>query len=162
MRRGLRGGICGLTVLFSTWASVVSQELPRSTKADLGHLAWLAGVWVSADGNVKVEERWTPAEGGSMLGVSRTIKGGKLVAFEFLRIAERDGSVAYLAQPGGRCPATAFPATQIEASSVTFENLTHDFPKRIRYAKRPDGSLEASIAGTPEQPKESWVFKRVQ
>jgi hypothetical protein len=162
MRKVLRCGFFGLVVGLSPFTGAGSQELSRTAKADLAQLAWLAGGWVSTDGGAKVEERWTPAEGGAMLGVSRTIKGGKLVAFEFLRIAEREGTVAYLAQPGGRYPPTVFPVTQIDGSSVTFGNPKHDFPKTIRYAKRPDGTLEASIAGTADQPKESWVFKRVQ
>jgi hypothetical protein len=36
------------------------------------------------------EERWTPPA-GAMLAVSRTLKGDRMVAFEFLRIVERDG-----------------------------------------------------------------------
>jgi hypothetical protein len=39
-----------------------------------------------------------------MLGTSRTVRGGKLIAFEFLRVVERDGGWVYVAQPGGAPP----------------------------------------------------------
>jgi hypothetical protein len=147
-------------VLSQQLTSAVPQDpAPPQVTADLGQLGWLAGTWVSANGGATVEERWTPAAGGSMLGVSRTLKGGRMVAFEFLRIAEREGKLVYLAQPGGRAPATPFTASQIDAASVTFENPQHDFPKRIRYSRRADGTLEASVGGAAGQPTQSWVFK---
>jgi hypothetical protein len=37
--------------------------------------------------------------------------------------------------------------TAIDDSSATFENPSHDFPKMIRYALKPDGTLEATISG---------------
>ena len=80
-----------------------------------------------------------------MLAVSRTLKGDRMVAFEFLRIVERDGRLIYIAQPDGR-PPTEFTLTAITADSVTFENPMHDFPKMIRYTKRADGALEARVS----------------
>ena len=53
----------------------------------VAQLAWLAGTWSGGDGPVSVEERWTLPAGGAMLAVSRTIKGDRMVAFEFLRIS---------------------------------------------------------------------------
>ena len=93
-----------------------------------------------------------------MLAVSRTVKNGRMVAFEFLRIVEKDGTLFYVAQPGGR-PPTEFALTAIEAASARFENPAHDFPKMIRYAKRADGKLEARISdgGTNA---ETYVFER--
>ena len=67
--------------------------------------------------------------------------------FEFLCIAERGGSLAYLAMPGARTPATVFVATEVTPTSVTFENPSHDYPQLIRYALTPDGGLETTIAG---------------
>ena len=72
----------------------------------------MEGTWVSSAGARIVEERWTPPGGGTMLAVSRTLSGERLVEFEYLRIVERDGSLVYIAQPGGR-PPTEFPLTRI-------------------------------------------------
>lgn len=96
-----------------------------------------------------------------MLAVSRTIVGGRLTEFEFLRIVERDGRLVYVAQPNGR-PPTEFAMTRLDSTSVTFENPEHDFPKMIRYNARADGALVASVAGAAGQGERSWVFARTR
>jgi len=93
-----------------------------------------------------------------MLAVSRTIKGDRMVAFEFLRIVERDGTLIYIAQPGGR-PPTEFRLSTITADSAIFENKAHDFPKVIAYTKQPDGTLEARV-GDGGQKGETFRFRR--
>lgn len=128
--------------------------------AMLGGLAWLSGTWDGTLGTAAIEERWTPAEGGSMLGTSRTVRNTAVTSFEFLCIAERGSSLVYSAMPNGRAPATDFLLTAIDASSATFENPGHDFPKKIRYALRPDGSLEATISGDRGQRAMAFVFTR--
>lgn len=131
------------------------QPQTRATISDVG---WLAGAWQGGDGPMSIEERWTTPAGGAMLAVSRTIKGDRMVAFEFLRIVERNGSLVYIAQPSGR-PPTEFALTQVSKESATFENPAHDFPKVIRYAKRSDGGLEARISDGGQK-GETFVFRR--
>jgi hypothetical protein len=129
-----------------------------AARGTLTQLAWLAGTWSGANGPVAFEERWTAPAGGVMLAVSRTLKGERLVAFEFLRIVERDGGLVYIAQPNGR-PPTEFTATAIAAGDATFENPMHDFPKMIRYTKRADGSLEARVSDGGKK-GETFLFKK--
>ena len=95
-----------------------------------------------------------------MLAVSRTITGERLVAFEFLRIVERDGGLVYIAQPNGR-PPSEFVLTAIDANAATFENPAHDFPKMIRYTRREDGGLEARVSGSNGERAQSFVFTRL-
>jgi hypothetical protein len=80
-----------------------------------------------------------------------------MVAFEFLRIIERDGSLVFIAQPNGG-PPTEFTLTAITEDSATFENPMHDLPKMIRYSKRADGSLEARVSDGGQN-AEVFVFK---
>jgi hypothetical protein len=127
-------------------------------RGTVSQLAWLAGTWSGESGPVTFEERWTTPAGGAMLAVARTLKGDRMVAFEFLRIVERDGGLVYVAQPNGR-PPTDFVLTELTAESATFENAAHDFPKMIRYAKRADGTLEARISDGGQR-AQSFVFKR--
>jgi len=117
-----------------------------ASSADLEGLGFLAGVWRGSSGDALIEERWTDAEGGMMLGVSRTIVSGKTVAFEFLRIETRDDGVFYVAQPGGR-PGTDFRLTKTSSEGAVFENPEHDHPKVIRYRRNPDGTLTAEVEG---------------
>jgi hypothetical protein len=132
--------------------------------ATLGRLSWLAGTWAGPIGASTVEERWTPASGGSMLAISRTVGNttGAVTAFEYLCIAERAGSLVYTAMPNGRSPATDFTLTAIDETSAAFENPAHDYPKKIRYAVKPDGALEATISGTPAQRTTTFTFKKQQ
>src|SRR5262249_57432516 len=94
-----------------------------------------------------------------MLAVSRTLKADRMVAFEFLRIVERNGGLVYVAQPDGR-PPTDFVLTEVSADSATFENPAHDFPKMIRYSKRSDGTLEARISDGGQKGA-SFIFRRM-
>lgn len=147
----------GLTVL--AVSGLHGQRGAQPARATLSQIAWLAGNWAGGTAPLALEERWTPPLGGAMLAVSRTVKGDRMVGFEFLRIVERDGGLVYIAQPDGR-PPTEFVLTTLTSDSATFENAAHDFPKMIRYARKADGTLEARVSdGGPRG--ETFVFRRV-
>ena len=146
-----------LPLVLLVLSAAVSGQPPQPVRASIAQLTWLAGSWVGVGGPVVLEERWTPAAGGAMLAVSRTIKGNRMVAFEFLRIVERDGTLIYIAQPDGRSP-TEFRLSAITAAGATFENKAHDFPKVIAYARKPDGTLEARVSDG-NQKGETFAFR---
>ena len=135
---------------------------PAVVRATTGDVAWLAGVWAGTAGTSIFEERWTPPAGGSMLGVARSLRNDLMLSFEFLCIVERNGGLVYTAMPNGRSPATDFTLTAIDADGATFENPAHDFPKKIRYNRRPDGSVEAVISGDPGQKPQTFTFRKQQ
>ena len=149
-----------LTALALLMGLVVVQSAHKPMAATIDQVGWMAGTWVGNAGAATFEERWTPPAGGAMLAVSRTLKAGRMAAFEFLRIVERDGGLVYVAQPGGK-PPTDFTLTAVSANSATFENPEHDFPKVIRYTKRADGTLEARV-GDGGAKDETYVFQRSQ
>ena len=153
-----RHAAAALFAILAVTVPSAQTAAPRAPAA-IAAVAWIAGSWVSANGSETVEEHWTSPAGGAMLAVSRTIAGGKLAEFEYLRIVERAGGLVYIAQPNGR-PPTEFAMTKVDAHSVTFENPQHDFPKMIRYEKRGDGTIVASIAGTGGANAMSWTFGR--
>lgn len=133
--------------------------VPAKAAATIADVAWIGGVWIGGTTTV-VEERWTPPAGGSMLAISRTIRNNVMSAFEFLCIVERDVGLVYTAMPNARTPPTDFTLTQFTADSATFENPSHDFPKMIRYARRPDGSLETTVAGEGGERPQSLLLKK--
>jgi hypothetical protein len=107
----------------------------------LGRLAWLAGCWRGEAG----EECWLAPRGGMMIAVNRgPERPDEPPFFELLRIVETDEGPVLLAQPGGRSPATPFPAVEIGDSRVVFANPEHDFPQRITYWLG-GGSLKARV-----------------
>jgi hypothetical protein len=142
-----------------TSAGIGARTSQQPAHASISQVQWLAGSWAGTAGPVAFEERWTPGAGGAMLAVSRTLKADRMVAFEFLRIIERNGGLVYIAQPNGQ-PPTEFVLTSLTAQSVTFENPTHDFPKMIRYEKRADGTLEARVSDGGRK-IESFVFRHM-
>jgi len=138
----------------------MDRQAPASgqthTIADLG---WITGDWQTAPGGrAQIEEHWTKPDGGSMIGMGRTVAGGKTVEFEYLRIEQRVDAIYYVAHPKARCPGTDFKLTRRTAGEAVFENPQHDFPKRIMYRKNPDGSLTASIDGGEGTKSQSFAF----
>lgn len=128
-------------------------------KGTIAQVSWISGTWIGSSKTTTIEERWTPPAGGSMIGVSRTIRNDVLSAVEFLCIVERDGGLVYQAMPNGRFPPTDFTMTKLEPGSVLFENPAHDFPKMIRYTKRADGMLEAVVSGAAGAKPQTFLFK---
>jgi hypothetical protein len=126
--------------------------------ANLNDLQWLAGDWVLTKGPRTIEEQWMRPSGGVMLGMSRTVNGGKVNEFEFLRIEQRRDDLFYVAQPGGR-PPTEFKLIKSSANEVVFENLQNDFPKQISYTRNDDGSVTARIMGPGKQGTKTIAFE---
>lgn len=166
IRREFRMTPDGLEVRFRGAVGLYrhAEDIPMPTpaKSAIGDVAWLAGGWTGtrgSQGQTTVEERWSPPLGGSMLAISRTVTRGKLSAFEYLRIVEREGGLVYVAQPNGGA-ATEFVLTEVGPTRAVFENPKHDYPKRIVYELGEDGGLSATIGfskgGTPRR----FEFKR--
>jgi Domain of unknown function (DUF6265) len=163
----MRTAVSSVLVVFALAGAHAQQRseptppaAPAKAPATIEQVAWISGTWKGTSGAATVEERWTPAASGTMLAVARTFKNGSMSAFEFLRISERDGGLVYTAMPNGRTPPTDFTMTAITSDSVTFENPAHDFPRLIRYARRPDGALETTVGGDPKQRPETFVLQR--
>ena len=58
---------------------------PAYGQEPLSDLAWLANGWWGTMGKARIEEHWIEPVGGMMLGLSRTVAGGRTISFEFLR-----------------------------------------------------------------------------
>ena len=124
------------------------HQSQRRTDADpAAALAWLAGCWATLEGEPGSGEQWMPPAGGTLLGVSRTVKGGRTVAHEFMQIRETaPGRLAFIANPSGQAQAT-FPAKSLGTHEIVFENPAHDFPQRVIYRLDDAGFLRARIEG---------------
>lgn len=131
--------------------------------ADVERLSWLEGRWQGESGGVAIEEHWTSASGGALLGLHRDVKAGRMVGFEFLRIQATPQGTFYYASPNSR-PPVAFKLVELAERRVVFENREHDFPQRILYWLDAEGALHARIEG-PQGGKtvaEEWVFTRAR
>jgi len=115
--------------------------------AGIDDLRWLGGCWARDGGEPGSGEQWMSPAGGSMLGLSRTVRNGKTTALEFIRIVETDdGGLHYIALPSGQA-LTAFVMTAISSDEVVFENPAHDFPQRVAYRRLSAERMVAWIDG---------------
>jgi Domain of unknown function (DUF6265) len=151
----------GVSVLVVT---LVLAGSPRSGagQADIASLSWLAGSWEGKDASgLEMEEVWMAPRGGTMLGLHRDVKDGRLASFEFLRIEAGAEGLVYQAQPRGR-PATPFPLKEASGRKVVFENAKHDFPQRILYWVTDDEVLHARVEGVQggKLVGEEWSWRR--
>ena len=135
-----RTGLCLLLALFCVSASSGRQ------KSGVERLDWMSGCWASDDGRERIEEYWTkPA--GSMIGLSRTVAGGKTVFIEYALIGETKGEIAYTVLLGMDARPVSFTLMRSSNTEAVFENPAHDFPQRIIYRRESKDSLFARIEG---------------
>jgi hypothetical protein len=113
----------------------------------LAPVAWISGCWIAEGKEHGSGEMWLAPAGGTMLGVSRTVRDGKTIDFEFMQIrVNPEGKLVFVARPSNQRE-TPFVATTLAQGEVTFENASHDFPQRITYRRTGPETLEARIEG---------------
>ena len=137
-----------MRVIAST-AFFLAAPLEQPPTVDVARLGWMAGCWEQRSGATITHETWMAPAGGAMVGMSRTVGGAAMRAWEALRIVTDSGRLAYVAQPNGRAP-TAFPAVLTSDTLAIFENPAHDFPQRIAYHRVSADSIVARISAVRE------------
>jgi hypothetical protein len=138
-----------------------SNPIPQTDKTSafrIEDLGWMSGDWETKPGRMQIDEHWTPVAGGSLIGMSRTISGGKTVFFEYLRIEARGSDIYYVAHPRARTPGTDFKLVRLTSQEAVFENLTHDFPKRVIYRKNSDRTMTARVEGDGSEKEKPQDF----
>jgi Domain of unknown function (DUF6265) len=137
-------------------ALTASQLSSATQKPDIESLEWIAGCWASDDGKQRIEEHWMRPAGQTMMGMSRTVAGGKTVFTEYTQIREVDGQLAYVVSLGLAAKPVIFKLVKNSNGEATFENPEHDFPQRIIYRRESSDALFARIEG-----KEKGVNKAI-
>lgn len=93
--------VCGI---FGSAALSIAQEartentLTRQADfkpqpATIGALDWLAGHWTGSSLGGTVDEIWSPAQGGEMIGMFRLVQNGKATFYEFMTISTADDNL---------------------------------------------------------------------
>ena len=153
-----------LMLAMITVAALAAPAQTETTAAwDLNQLGWLAGTWTGTQDGVQMEELWMPPQGGALLGLHRDIKQGRMVSFEFFRIATTPEGTFYFASPRS-APPTPFRLVKLEGRRVEFENPAHDFPQRVLYWLDDGGALHARIEGPMDGKPvaEEWTWTRAR
>jgi len=139
--------------------SVLHVSLSGQERPSLADVGFLAGCWSGLTGSVRASEQWSEARGGMMLGTTRFLRDGVVVDWEFGRIEEREAGVTLWPYPSGSISEHGFPLVRT-SPEIVFENLEHDFPARIIYARTIGDSLSIRIEGADGRGQE-WSVERV-
>ena len=140
-RSGLAVSIVAIVIVVADAYAMRAQQ-----PTGIARVGWMQGCWETSSPQRTIDEQWMSPRGGSMLGMSRTVRDGRLVEHELMILSERGDQLAYEAHPSGQNPAT-FLSSRIEPSLVVFENSAHDFPQRIGYERKGPDSLTAWVEG---------------
>ena len=73
--------------------ATIVLAMPTYPPPKIEDLAWLEGVWRGKVGVDDVEETWSVPKNGSMMGMFRWFRDGKLRIMEMMTIAEFDGRI---------------------------------------------------------------------
>ena len=119
MKKDIQIIVFGLLV--SCFVSGVQAQNAATEIADFGGMA---GCWEQRNDAKKllVSEQWMSPAGTSILGIGRTVKNGKTVDYEFMRVEQRADGIYYVAKPKENNEETAFKlnsSTRNEVVSTT-------------------------------------------
>ena len=131
-----------IILLFLLPSAAIAEE-----RTSIAQLAWLKGCWQTEGKDRVTIEQWMAPAGDLMLGMSRTISGGRAVEFEFMQIRQlENGEVVFIARPSGQ-PEATFKLVKADEREVIFENPAHDFPQRVIYRSESKDALVGRIEG---------------
>lgn len=142
----MKTGMLGLMLGCLLTATLVAQETGVIAPS-LERLRWLAGDWRMERAGRVVDEHWMAPAGGVILGMSREVAKGKVVAHEFMQIREGSGGELFFMALPSRQKEAAFKVLSQTDTETVFENKEHDFPQTIGYRLNPDGTVLAWIEG---------------
>jgi hypothetical protein len=149
------------TICYAVLLCIVAggQDKPK-----IDQLGFMTGCWAFSAGGQNTEEYWTKPAGGTMLGLSRTVAGGKTVFSEYAQIREQDGVLTYIVQLKLAAATTAFKLTKLTANEAVFANPEHAYPTRIIYRRQDHDTLAARTEGTQQgkDAGEDYPYKRVK
>lgn len=139
--------------------------LPQNKK-DFQRLNALEGTWERKGTTKRSFEEWKKVDAENLAGRSYYLKDGDTVLLEQVKLSRKNGQIVYIAvvpnQNGGR-PIPFFLVSTTKNTYV-FENLRHDFPKRVVYELFSKDSLHAWIDGgiTDSAKRADFYFRKLQ
>ncbi|MEM6818033.1 MAG: DUF6265 family protein [Pseudomonadota bacterium] len=124
-----------IVALVCCFALTGRAEQDASESTQISMISWLLGNWQQEREETIRTESWETVAPGIYRGLGQSLlkEDGSVRFSEALLLYEASGSVIYLASvPENKLPV---PFGMVSASSkhAVFENLSHDFPKRLDY-----------------------------
>ena len=114
----------------------------------IDEVAWLRGCWEAQTREGTIEAQWLPPRASSMLGVSRTIHGARLVDYEMDLIRAIGDRLSYEAHPSDGEP-DLFLSVAVQEHKIWFENLKPRVPSRVGFELTAPDRLLAWVDPSP-------------
>lgn len=140
-------------------SSPAKAAKPPTLEQVFADLAWLSGDWVAESGGARHVAHYTSPEGGMILGLTRTLKDGVVVAHEFERFELSGGTIVYTPYPGG-VASDPFPMVKSELNlgRIAFANPAHEgFPTEFLWERAGD-VLTVTLSERARGSTETVVF----
>jgi len=137
------------TALFVSCIFVIFCTISCSQKkqSPIQKIDWLIGEWVMNEKGQKIVEVWHRKNDSLLIGQGYIIDSLKRLVTEEMRIEEHKNELFFIAQPKNQNMGReiSFKLKFVQNDSVVFENLNHDFPKRIIYHYIAPDSISAMV-----------------
>lgn len=145
----------------ATDATAPTTDTAAGTAHTLSDIDFLAGCWAGTMGSLDMREQWSAPAGNLMLGSTHYLREGSVVGFEFGMFSEDASGVTMWPYPGGERSEHGFPLVRVEngGQDFVFENMEHDFPVRIVYARTGADALAPRIEGRDGDAR-GWSLRR--
>lgn len=141
-----------IILIFSLFAISCQQN-------KISDLECIEGEW-KVEGKEKYEV-WERVSNSELKGNGYKIKDEKRVITEKVSIKEENGSIVYRATVADQNEGATigFVLNELVDSCFSFENMDHDFPKKIQYKKISDQELHIKVLGEGDKGF-SFVMKK--
>lgn len=147
--------------LISIFASLCFLLLTTSCQGQskLDDLQFLNGTW-KIEGKSTFEQ-WD-FKNDTFIGSSYKMQGDTKMVMETLQIAVVDESIVYEANVPSQNEGKTIPFELNTSISDTFsfENLNHDFPKKIQYKKITDAKILVHVLGEDDKGFSYYIIKQ--
>lgn len=152
-----------LILMLSKYLS--AQQLPKEEPFSMDKLNWILDKWVGEGNGGTMYENWVKADENLFNGEAYTIKNGDTIFTESLKIEKIGDDIFYVAEVAHNPGPVSFRLIELSDTGAVFENPGHDFPNRIIYTLKDDGSLYARIEGKNKKGEEKigeFFFKKAR
>lgn len=135
------------------------------TQKDFEKLKPVVGTWLNKRTRGNIYETWYRKSEREFVGMSYTLANADTTPLEKVRLYIQGTEIVYAPVAAGQNDEkeVLFKLKSIEGNRFVFENLQHDFPKRIVYDFRSADSLYAHIEGEVQsrQRRVDYPYRRI-
>ena len=148
-------------ILFSSLSLLLFSCTTTSKNEKIKASEWLIGQWENTSEEGILIENWTKSNDSTLVAGSFFIKGKDTLHFENIVLKEKDGELVYVTTIQGQNndKPIVFPLLSETENELVFENLTNDYPQKIKYQRNTKSSITISISGKQAKKVVSEQFK---